>query len=221
MTTQDVLTELKALAIDSLRQQNIKRGASDNHYGVKLGDIRKLSKHIGTDHQLGLSLWETGNDEARLLATLIIIPADLSIEELDDTVKSMTYPQLADWVNAYVIKYHHDKDVLREKWMVSDNAMAARCGWDLTSKRISKHTSDNERSALLDRLEIEMPTADPVTQWTMNFTLASIGIYSPAHRERAIAIGNTLGIFKDYPVSKGCTSPFAPIWIEEMVRRQG
>ena len=34
-------------------------------------------------------------------------------------------------------------------------------------------------------------------------------------------IGEKLGIYRDYPVSKGCTSPFAPIWINEMVRRQG
>ena len=40
-------------------------------------------------------------------------------------------------------------------------------------------------------------------------------------RKRAIAIGERLGIYRDYPVSKGCTSPFAPIWIQEMVRRQG
>lgn len=30
-----------------------------------------------------------------------------------------------------------------------------------------------------------------------------------------------LGLCRDYPVSKRCTSPFAPIWINEMVRRQG
>jgi hypothetical protein len=27
-------------------------------------------------------------------------------------------------------------------------------------------------------------------------------------------------VLKDYPTSPGCTSPFAPIWITEMVRRQ-
>jgi hypothetical protein len=26
---------------------------------------------------------------------------------------------------------------------------------------------------------------------------------------------------KDYPTPPNCTSPFAPIWIAEMVRRQG
>ena len=31
--------------------------------------------------------------------------------------------------------------------------------------------------------------------------------------KRAMAIGNKLEVLKDYPVPKGCTSPFAPIWI--------
>ena len=55
----------------------------------------------------------------------------------------------------------------------------------------------------------------------MNTTLANIGIHFPKLRKRAIAIGEKLGVYRDYPVSKGCTSPFAPIWIEFMVNRQG
>ncbi len=67
----------------------------------------------------------------------------------------------------------------------------------------------------------EMASADPEAQWTMNTTLAAIGIHFPKHRKRAIAIGEKSGIYRDYPVSKGCTSPFAPIWIQAMVSRQG
>jgi hypothetical protein len=33
-------------------------------------------------------------------------------------------------------------------------------------------------------------------------------------------LGEAMGIYRDYPVFKGCTSPFAPIWIAEMVRRE-
>ena len=54
----------------------------------------------------------------------------------------------------------------------------------------------------------------------MNNCLAGIGIHVDEHRERAVAIGEALGVYRDYPVSKGCTSPFAPIWIAEMVGRQ-
>ena len=76
-------------------------------------------------------------------------------------------------------------------------------------------------SGLLDRIEAEMGNAPTSTQWTMNYCLAEIGIKFPEHRDRAIAIGEKIGAFRDYPVSKGCTSPYAPIWINAMVARQG
>lgn len=41
----------------------------------------------------------------------------------------------------------------------------------------------------------------------MNNTLANTGIHNPKLRKRAIAIGEKLGMYRDYPVSKGCTSP--------------
>ncbi len=74
--------------------------------------------------------------------------------------------------------------------------------------------------SLLDRIESEMGSAASEVQWTMNECLAAIRSHFPTHRERAIAIGEKLGIYRDYPVSKGCTSPFAPIWINAMVSRK-
>ena len=71
------------------------------------------------------------------------------------------------------------------------------------------------------RGQAEMADAVPEVQWTMNMALATIGIHFAKHRKRAIAIGEKLGIYRDYPCSKGCTSPFAPIWINAMVSRQG
>jgi hypothetical protein len=57
-------------------------------------------------------------------------------------------------------------------------------------------------------------------QWAINHCLAQIGIEHAEHRARAIAIGERLEVLKDYPTPPNCTSPFAPIWITEMVRRQ-
>ncbi|MFT4649105.1 MAG: 3-methyladenine DNA glycosylase AlkD [Glaciecola sp.] len=69
-------------------------------------------------------------------------------------------------------------------------------------------------------LESDMGTAAPQVQWTMNFTLVGVGILCPELRKRALTIGESLGPYRVYPVCKGCTSPFAPIWIDEMVSRQ-
>jgi len=62
--------------------------------------------------------------------------------------------------------------------------------------------------------------ADPCGQ-SLEVRAAMIGIHHPAYRARAIDIGERLEVLKDYPTPPNCTSPFAPIWIDAMVRRQG
>jgi 3-methyladenine DNA glycosylase AlkD len=221
MTLKDTLKQLKALGTAKVRAQNAKSGAGDNQFGVSLGNIRVLAKQIRTDHALALSLWQTGNVDAQFLATLLMQPKKLSADEMDRMVRSVAFVRVADWLIAYVVRRHPDKETLRQKWMATDDRWAARAGWDLTSERAAKSPDGLDVPALLDRIESEMASADPEVQWTMNMTLATIGIHFPKHRKRAIATGEKLGIYRDYPVSKGCTSPFAPIWIDFMVSRQG
>jgi len=220
MTVKDSLKKLKALGNERMRAQNNRHGAGDNQFGVRLGDIRKLAKEIKTDHALALSLWETGNIDARFLAILVMKPELLTRTEMDRMVRSVAFVRVADWLSDYVIKLHPEKEPLRQAWMETEDPMAARAGWALTAARVGKSPEGLDFTALLDRIEDEMGTAAPEVQWTMNNTLAGIGIHFPKHRKRAIAIGEKLGIYRDYPVSKGCTSPFAPIWINEMVSRQ-
>jgi hypothetical protein len=55
--------------------------------------------------------------------------------------------------------------------------------------------------------------------WAMNHCLAEIGIHHRTWRARAISIGERLAVLIDYPASPGCTPPYAPVWIAEMVRR--
>lgn len=219
MELEEILERLKALGNEKVFEHNKKLGAHAHQFGVKLGDIRQLAKKIKTNHQLGLKLWSTGNIDAQLLSTLIMVPHQLSIAEMNHLVGSVNFVQVADWLNAYVVKLHPDKEILRQQWMESTNNMQARAGWSLTAGRVSRDADGLDLDGLLYRIETQMPTAAPEVQWTMNTTLAQIGINHPAYRSRAIAIGEQLGIYRNYPVSKGCTSPFAPIWINEMVCR--
>jgi 3-methyladenine DNA glycosylase AlkD len=221
MTASEALVKLEALGNEKVRARNSRNGAGDNQYGVQLGDIRRLAKAIKANHPLALELWETGNLDARLLAILLMKPKMLSAEDLDRLVRSNAAPQVSDWLNAYVVKAHPQKEALRRQWMDTDHPMAARAGWSLTAERVAKSPDGLDLAALLDRIEAEMATADPLPRWTMNNTLAAIGIDHPAYRDRALAIGEALGIYRDYPTPPGCTSPFAPLWITEMVRRQG
>ncbi len=222
MTVKEILANLKSKGDAARRAHNTKAGAPDNQFGVKLGDLRAIAKKIKTDHELALELWDTGNVEAQLLATLIIKPSSLSAAELDQLTRSTTCAQVADWLNSYVVAEHPEKESLRQKWMKAKDRWSARAGWHFTASRINKHTADDlDLLALLDRIEKELPKAKPEVQWTMNNTLAAIGIHHPQHRKRAVALGEQIGLYRDWPVSKGCTPPYVPVWVEVMVKRKG
>jgi 3-methyladenine DNA glycosylase AlkD len=236
MNLKETLAKLESLGDEKRRAFNLKPAPHGiaagklKQFGVAMGDLRKLATKIKSDHALALELWNTGNIDAQLLAILIMKPKELSDKELDKMVRQGTFPQVADWFNAYVVKEQPpaDKEALRLKWMEDDDGWAARAGWNLTASKINKAGAGKDSGAdgldlpaLLDRIEREMPDAPPETQWTMNNTLLAIGIQHAKHRKRAIAIGEKIGLYKDWPVSKGCTPPYAPIAITEMVKRQG
>ncbi|HEU4394640.1 MAG TPA: DNA alkylation repair protein [Planctomycetota bacterium] len=220
MTVQQALAELEALGDEGMRAYNARSGAGEKQFGVKLGDIRKVAKKAKRDHSLALALWKTGIVEARFLATLVIDPKRLSADELDGMVRSLTWDRVADWLNSYVVKEHPEREALRDRWMKSNDPWSLRAGWDLTSQRVARSPEGLDLGRLLDRIEKELGKAAPEARWTMNFALIAIGTHHPALRERAVRIGEKVGAYRDYPCSKGCVSPFAPIAIREMAKRQ-
>lgn len=223
-----VLAELEALDDEKRRRFNAKVGPDgiagappDKQFGCKTGDIRALAKKIKTDHELGRKLLKTGILDAQMLAILIMKPKDLSRDQLDTMVREIRFAWVADWLQSYIIKGQpdDDKEQLRVTWMKTSekDSWAARAGWHLTASKINRGEDGLDVEALLARIEKEMPKARPETKWTMNNTLGAIGIKHATHRTRAIAIGEKIGLYEDWPVSKGCTIPYVPVWIDAMV----
>ena len=219
MTLEQALARLQAMRNETTWGVNERAGAGGRQFGVKMGDIRALAKAIKVDHPLALELWATGIADARFLAILIVKLKGMTIAEVEALLRSNDFLPVSDWFNSYVLKQHPDKESLRERFVDDPQPVAARAGWRLTAERVAKAPEGLDLAGLLDRLEAEMSGAPAPVHWTMNNTLAAIGIHHPAHRVRALEIGERLGIYRDYPTPKGCTSPFAPLWIGEMVRR--
>jgi 3-methyladenine DNA glycosylase AlkD len=213
-TVDDVMAELASVEDPKLRAANEERG--DDH-GVNLSALRAVAKRLKTQHELARELWDTGDTAARLLATLIAKPRAFSADELDAMICGIGSPKLLDWfVNLVKLSKHAEE--LRLRWK-EDTGLVGRAGWSLTADRVIKSPAGLDLVALLDQIEKEMKTAPEVKQWPMNQCLAEIGIRNPKHRARAIRIGEKLKVLIDYPASPGCTPPYAPIWIAEMVRR--
>ena len=146
-------------------------------------------------------------------------PKALSVDELDAMVREISYPKLLDWFIVNVVRPGRHAEELRPGWQ-DGHDLIGRAGWSLTTDRVVKSPDGLDLPALLDQIEREMKPASAHKQWAMNHCLAEIGIHHPEHRDRAIAIGERLAVLIDYPASPGCTPPYAPLWIAEMVRRR-
>jgi 3-methyladenine DNA glycosylase AlkD len=213
----ELVAELDALEDPKMRAVNERHG--DDH-GVNLGKLRAVAKRLKTQHDLAAELWATDDTAARLLALLVCRPKLYSAHELDSMLRESRAPKVHDWLVNYVVKKSPHVEELRLKWFSDADPVVASAGWALTTDRVAKTPEGLDLPGLLDIIEAEMKVAPDRLQWAMNHCLAEIGIQHPELRGRAVDIGERLEVLKDYPTPPNCTSPFAPIWIAEMVRRQ-
>ncbi|WP_433280340.1 DNA alkylation repair protein [Pseudonocardia xinjiangensis] len=213
----EVLAELAALEDPRAREVNEKHG--DDH-GVNLGKLRALAKRLKTQQELARQLWATDDTAARLLAILVCRPKTFERDELDTMLRQARTPKVHDWLVNYVVKKNPHAEELRLAWFADPDPVVASAGWALTTERVAKRPEGLDLAGLLDVIEAEMKGAPDRLQWAMNHCLAQIGIEHVEYRARAIDIGERLEVLRDYPTPRNCTSPFAPIWIGEMVRRR-
>lgn len=217
MTVPEAMVELAALEDPKMRAANEKRG--DLH-GMNLSRLRAVAKRIKTDQRLARELWATGDTSARLLALLVCAPREFSADELDAMLRETDQPKINDWFVNYVAKKSPLAEELRLRWFDDPDPTVAAAAWSLTTVRVTKDADGLDLEHLLDLIERDLKDAPKRLQWSMNETLANIGIFHPRLRARALEIGERLQVLADYPTAPGCTSPFAPLWIGEIVRRR-
>lgn len=210
--------ELTALADPRHLEVNSRRG--DDH-AVNLTALRAIAKRLRARPDLARALWQEPAEDStpKLLAILLSRPSQYNQDELDQMLRGAGTPKVRDWLLSNLVKKSRHKEPLRLTWFDDADPTVASAGWALTSERVLKKPEGIDQVALLDQIEVEMKDAPDPLQWAMNDTLAQIGITNPDLRERARGIGERLEVLKDYPTPPNCTSPYAPVWIDEMVRR--
>ena len=215
-TSTEVLATLASLEDEKIRAVNARHG--DDH-AVNLTKLRAVAKDLKKNDELAAELWATGDTAARLVAILIMRPKVWSEAQLDEMLRDSRVPKVHGWLVNYIVKKSPHAEALCLAWTDDPDPVVASAGWALTSERVNRKPEGLDLPGLLDTIEAEMAEAPERLQWAMNETLSYIGIENPDLRKRAIDIGERLGVLRDYPTSPGCTSPFAPTWITEMVSR--
>ena len=189
-------------------------------------EIRAIAREQGKNAELAAHLWKHGGFSARMLSLLILdlkavdVPRiQRMIADLEAAADAKEQSQLLDWLIANVVMKKAALKNETAKWRDDSSTLRQRVFWSVQARSVrAENHALNEQ--LLEHIEQALPAAPEKVQWNMNWCAAQIGIADGRLRGRCVALGERLGLYRDYPVSKGCTSPFLPIWIGSVVGKQ-
>ncbi|HEL1959694.1 TPA: DNA alkylation repair protein [Streptococcus suis] len=218
-----ILTQLEAASHAGTLKRYEKIGETKPYYGVPMGAISGIAKAYKNRLDLFAPLWQTGILEAQYLAIQLAKtkPDQLALADLENCLSEQVSVNVLDKLASIILSKRKDGRVWEEDLLAKDQAIFQRLGWFLSAKYFAGRTASNkEIEETLDHIHQHLQTADSLIQWTMNQCLVEIAVAYPDYLEQGLAIGQELAVYADMKVPKGCTSAYAPDWIEALLRRK-
>jgi 3-methyladenine DNA glycosylase AlkD len=212
-----------AEALDWLREHSSKsvrdglaRYAIPNEraLGVKMGDIQKLAKVMGRNHEVALALWETGIYEARMLCAYVDEIEKVTPRQMDSQARDFDNWAVCDTLCfALWMRSPHAFGQIR-KWARAREEFVKRAAFALlasVSLRVKgKDIDDADILACLPLIEKAATDERNFVKKGVNWALRGVGRRSPALKKQAIALAKELAA-SDAP---------APRWIGKDALRE-
>lgn len=221
MTLREVMAELKSLGTEQNRKIYRRHGFGENQYGVSFANLNRIAKTIRKDNALAQQLWETGNGDARNLATLIADPKTLPVETLLSWIRSISCYVHADLIGSKVAAKHPEGKTLMGQCIRSKQDFEQQVGWDMASvAAVNGNLSDAEADRLLNVIEKSIHKAGNRARHAMNGTLIAIGLRGPSFKKKAIAVARRIGKVEVDHGETGCATPDAEAYILKAAARK-
>ncbi|HEL1760824.1 TPA: DNA alkylation repair protein [Streptococcus suis] len=219
----NILDQLQAASHAGTLKRYEKIGETKPYYGVPMGAISGIAKTYKNRLDLFAPLWQTGILEAQYLAIQLAKtkPNQLAHVDLETCLNEEVSVNVLDKLASIILSKRKDSKKWEETLLAQKPAIFQRLGWFLSAKYFAGRTASNkEIEETLDHIRQHLQTADPLVQWTMNQCLVEIAVAYPDYLEQGLAIGQELAVYVDMKVPKGCTSAYAPDWIEALLRKK-
>lgn len=219
-TRDNVVTNLAAHHNASRRKTLMKQGSDSDAVGVPLGILRKLAREIGRNHALALELWATQIVDYQLLAVMLFDPQKMDVNMTMSMLDGIVVMTLQEDLIFKCLVLMPEKDKLMQCLASKAEDHFGRALWTFYVDQIKhKHGTNDELQAILEVIDANLSSAQPLTQWMMNRALCEIGFGYEDFTKQAYAIGTKHGVYKEMTVAKGCTSAYAPLWMDAVLKR--
>ncbi|MEZ5975924.1 MAG: DNA alkylation repair protein [Planctomycetota bacterium] len=177
-TIADALRWLEAKGTKKQIQELDKYGIeAAKPFGVTVGDLKKYAKQIGTDHKLALELWKSGRYEARMLATMVDDPEQVTVAQMNTWAADFDNWAIVDTACFHLFDRtaHAWKKV--PQWAKAKPEFTKRTAFALLWS-LSVHDKDASDGAFQDGLKLIEKAADDEREYVkkaVNMALRAIG----------------------------------------------
>ena len=122
---------MNGMASQSMREKGL--GYSIN-WGVSLPTLKTLAEEYGKDYELAIELWKENIRECKILATLIMPPADMQPDLACLWVSQVPNQEIAAMVSFNLFQYIDGAKDLAFKWLASESELEQMCGYNVLSR---------------------------------------------------------------------------------------
>ena len=131
-TAEAVLEQLKAKGgAKNIKGMSNFGIATDQRLGVRVPEMRKIAKSIGKDHSLALELWKTGVQEARIVASMIDIPEQVTEAQMETWVVDFNSWDVCDQVCINLFDKSDFTDTKIREWSTREEEFVKRAAYAL------------------------------------------------------------------------------------------
>lgn len=221
MTEREVLKELKAMGTAQNRKVYKRHGVATDVFGVSYANLKKLKAKIKIDQDLAQNLWQTGNHDARLLATMIANPKKMNKRLINTWVKDLGCYPLTDAFVATVSRTDSARSHM-DAWIRSRDEWMGSAGWSLLSYVAMNDSKmkDKEFDRYLARIERNIHKSKNRVRYSMNSALIAMGARSGGLEKKALAVAKKIGPVEVDHGETGCKTPDAVSYIPRARERQ-
>lgn len=160
-----------------------------NSLGISMTQLRPLAREIGKDHALALALWESGVREARILASLVDDPRQVTPEQMESWAADFASWEVVDAACCNLFDRTEHRYAKALEWAGREEEFVKRAGFSLMAG-IAVHdrrATDEQLTALLPVIERESCDRRNFVRKAVNWALRQIGKRNQSLNVAAIA----------------------------------
>ena len=167
---------------------------SEKMFGISVGDLQRHAKALGRNHELALSLWETGWYEARMLAAFLDEPAQVTSAQMDRWAGDFDNWGICDTVCMHLFDRTPHAWRKVALWSKRSDEFVRRAAFALLASLAlhDKETADEPFLKFLRLVEGGASDDRNFVKKAVNWALRAIGERSLALNAEAVAIAKRL-----------------------------